>query len=125
MTELLLKDEVFAIIGAAIEVHKELGSGFLEAVYQEALEIELESRQLPFEAQKSLVIVYKKRRLKKEYMADLVCHGQIIVEIKALDRLSGKEESQILNYLKVTGLRVGVLINFGSSGRLEWKRFVR
>jgi GxxExxY protein len=125
MTELLLKDEVFAVIGAAIEVHKELGPGFLEAVYQEALEIELESRELPFEAQKPLVILYKKRRLKKEYVADLVCYGQIIVEIKALDRLSGKEESQILNYLKATGLRVGVLINFGSSGRLEWKRFVR
>ena len=125
MTELLLKEEVFAIIGAAIEVHKELGPGFLEAIYQEALEIELESRELPFEAQKPLVILYKKRRLKKEYVADLVCYGQIIVEIKALDRLSGKEESQILNYLKATGLRVGVLINFGSSGRLEWKRFVR
>ena len=125
MTELLLKDEVFAIIGAAIEVHRELGCGFLEAVYQEALEIELENRQLPFEAQKPLVIFYKKHRLKKEYVADLVCHGQIIVEIKALDRLSGKEESQILNYLKATGLRVGVLINFGSHGKLEWKRFVR
>ena len=67
----------------------------------------------------------KKRRLKKEYVADVVCYGQIIVEIKALDRLSGKEESQILNYLKATGLRVGVLINFGSSGKLEWKRYVR
>jgi len=125
MTELLLKNEVFAIIGAAIQVHKELGPGFLEAIYQEALEIELVSRELPFEAQKPLVIFYKKRRLKKEYVADLVCYGQIIVEIKALDRLSGKEESQILNYLKATGLRVGVLINFGSSGKLEWKRYVR
>ena len=125
MTELLLKNEVFAIIGAAIQVHKELGPGFLEAIYQEALEIELVSRELPFEAQEPLVIFYKKRRLKKEYVADLVCYGQIIVEIKALDRLSGKEESQILNYLKATGLRVGVLINFGSSGKLEWKRYVR
>ncbi len=125
MTELILKDEVFAVVGAAIEVHKELGSGFLEAIYQEALEIELESRELPFEGQKPLVICYKKRRLRKEYVADLVCYGQIIVEIKALDRLSGKEESQILNYLKATGLRVGVLINFGSSGKLEWKRYVR
>jgi len=125
MTELILKDEVFAIIGAAIEVHRELGSGFLEAVYQEALEIELASRQIPFEPQKTLMIVYKGRALKKAYEADLVCYGQIIVELKALDRLSGKEEAQILNYLKATGLRVGLLINFGSHGRLEWKRFVR
>ncbi len=125
MTELILKDEVFAIIGAAIEVHRELGPGFLEAVYQEALEIELASHDIPFESRKTLTITYKGRPLKKEYEADLVCYGQIIVELKALDRLSGKEEAQILNYLKATGLRVGLLINFGSHGRLEWKRFVR
>jgi GxxExxY protein len=71
-----------------------------------------------------LTISYKVRPLKKEYKADLVCYGQIILELKALDRLSGKEEAQILNYLKVTGLRVGLLINFGSAGKLEWKRFV-
>lgn len=125
MTELLLKEEVFAIIGAAIDVHRELGSGFLEPVYQEAMEIELTSRHIPFEAQKLLVIKYKGRALQKQYEADLVCYGQIIVELKALDRLSGREQAQILNYLKATGLRVGLLINFGSHARLEWKRFVR
>jgi GxxExxY protein len=125
MTELLLKDEVYAIIGAAIEVHRELGEGFLEPVYQEALEIELAGRGIPFEAQKTLAICYKGRKLRKEYIADLVCFGQIIVELKALDRLSTNEESQILNYLKATGLRVGLLINFGSTGQLEWKRRVR
>ncbi len=124
MTKLILKDEVFAVIGAAIEVHRELGPGFLEPVYQEALEIELHSRRIPFEAQKPLVICYKGRRLKKEYIADLICYGQIITELKALERLSGKEEAQILNYLKATGLRVGLLINFGSSGKLEWKRYI-
>lgn len=124
MTELILKDEVFAIVGAAIEVHRELGPGFLEAVYQEALELELRERNIPFEAQKSLRIYYKGKVLNKEYFADLVCHGQIIVELKALDRLSGNEEAQVLNYLKATGLRVGVLINFGSHGKLEWKRFI-
>ncbi|MBI4675204.1 MAG: GxxExxY protein [Chloroflexi bacterium] len=123
--ELLLKDEVYAIAGAAIDVHRELGEGFLEPVYQECLEIELALRGIPFESQKALPIFYKGRRLKKEYIADFVCYGQVVVEIKALDRLSGKEKSQILNYLKATGLRVGVLINFGSTGRLEWKRFVR
>jgi GxxExxY protein len=123
MTELILKDKVYAIIGAAIEVHRELGPGFLEAIYQEAMEIELEDCGLPTESQKPLAIFYKRRRLRKEYQADLICYEQII-ELKALDKLSGKEEAQILNYLKATGLRVGLLINFGSSGELEWHRYV-
>jgi len=125
MTELILKEEVFAIVGAAIEVHRELGPGFLEGVSQEALELELQDRGIPFESQKQLRISYKSRTLNKAYFADVVCYGQIIVELKALDRLSGNEESQILNYLKATGLRVGILINFGSHGKLEWKRFVK
>jgi GxxExxY protein len=102
-----------------------MGEGFLEAIYQEALEIELAERKIPFVPQKSLPVFYKKRRLEKEYVADLICYDKIIVELKALDRLTKKEESQILNYLKATGLRVGLLINFGSSGKLEWSRFVR
>jgi len=125
MTELLLKREVYEIVGAAIEVHRELGEGFFEAVYQEALEIELEAKGIPFQAQKPLPIYYKGRRLKKEYIADVIGHDQIVVELKALDRLTKKEESQLLNYLKATRLRVGVLVNFGSSGRLEWERMVR
>ncbi len=124
-TDLILKEEVYAIVGAAIEAHRELGPGFLEPVYQEAMEIELQSRNIPFESQKRLVISYKGHQLQKEDAPDLVCYGQIIVELKALDRLSGKEEAQLLNYLTATGLRVGLLINFGSAGRLEWKRFVR
>jgi len=125
MAELLLKDEVFAIVGAAIEVHRELGPGFHEAVYQEAIEYELQDRGLPHARKTPLKIKYKTRTLKKEYEADLICYGQIIVELKALSGLSGTEESQVLNYLKATGYRVGVLINFGSQGKLEWKRFVR
>ncbi|MFH1931669.1 MAG: GxxExxY protein [Pseudomonadota bacterium] len=123
MTELIYKDEVYEIIGAAMEVHKELGNGFLEAVYQEGFLIELKERQMPFESQKQLAIYYKGKRLDKEYYADVVCYGKIIVELKALDRLTSKEESQILNYLKASGLKVGVLINFGAAS-LEWKRFV-
>ncbi len=123
--KLLYKDEVYAIIGAAIEVHRELGSGFLEAVYQEALEIELVDRGVPTEPQKTLPIFYKQRRLKKDYVADAVCYDKIIVELKALDKLSGREEAQLLNYLKATGLRVGLLINFGSDGTLEWERLVK
>ena len=121
---LVLKAEVYAVIGAAIEVHRELGCGFLEAVYQEALEIELQTRNISFESQKHLIVFYKGCQLQKQYIADLICYGQIIVELKALDRLSGKEEAQILNYLKATGMRVGLLINFGSLGKLEWERFV-
>jgi GxxExxY protein len=121
--DLLLRDEVFQIVGAAIEVHRELGPGFLEAVYHEALEIELHMRGIPFRSQILLPIEYKGRRLTKDYVADFVCFDQVVVEVKALERLSGKEEAQILNYLKATGLPVGLLVNFGSHPRLEWKRF--
>jgi GxxExxY protein len=100
------------------------GDGFLEAEYQEALEIELSMRGIPFEHQTSLAIHYKGKRLSKEYLAELICYGKIIVELKALDQLAGKEAAQIINYLKATRLRVGVLINFGNPKKLEWKRFV-
>ena len=124
MTELLLKEEVFEIVGAAIEVHRELGSGFLEPVYQEAMAIELASASIPFDTQKPLQIMYKGYQLKKEYVPDFVCYQQIIVELKALDHLTGKEEAQALNYLKATKFRVALPLNFGSHGKLEWKRLV-
>jgi GxxExxY protein len=124
MTELVLKQEVYEIVGAALEVYYRLGRGFLEPVYQEAMEIEFHHRRIPFEAKKELFIRYKEYTLKKTYEPDFVCFNQIIVEIKALDRLSGKEESQLLNYMRANSSRVGVLVNFGSSIRLEWKRYV-
>jgi GxxExxY protein len=124
MTELLFKEEVYKIVGAAIEVHRNLGSGFLEAVYQEALEIEFCEQKVPYQAQAELNILYKNRILQKKYNPDFLCFQEIIVEIKALAQLSGTEESQIINYLKASGKRVGVLINFGSVGKLEWKRFI-
>ena len=124
MSELLFKEEVYKIVGAAIEVHRELGSGFLEPVYQEAMAIELASASVPFDAQKALQIMYKDHQLKKEYVPDFVCYQQIIVELKALDHLSGKEEAQALNYLKATKFRVALLLNFGSHCKLEWKRLV-
>ena len=89
-TELLLKEETFAVIGAAIEVHRALGPGFLEKVYQEALQLELTARSIPFEAEKALNINYKEQCLTQKYFADLICDGQIIVEMKALNRLSGR-----------------------------------
>ncbi|MGH9429840.1 MAG: GxxExxY protein [Terriglobia bacterium] len=124
MTELLLKEEVFKIVGAAIEVHRELGSGFLEPVYQEAMVVELAYASIPFDAQKPLQIMYKGYQLKKEYVPDFVCYQQIIVELKALAQLSGVEEAQALNYLKATRFRVALLLNFGSRGKLEWRRLV-
>ena len=125
MTELLCKEEVFAIVGAAMEVYNELGPGFLEAVYQEAMEIELTLREIPFEAQKELTIYYKERRLKKTYTPDLLVFEKVVVDLKALDRLTGKEESQLLNYLKATRWQVGLLVNFGAPSDLEWKRMVK
>lgn len=122
--EIYLKDEVYQIVGAAMDVHRELGSGFLEAVYQEAFELELASRDVPFISQAPLRIRYKNQMLKKEYQADLLCFDTVIVEIKAMNKTGGNEESQVINYLKATGLKVGLLINFGSAGKLEWKRFV-
>lgn len=123
--DLLFRDEVYSIVVAAMEVHSEPGPGFLEAVYHDALMLEIASRKIPFESEKFLPVFYKGKQLSCTYCADLICFGQIVVELKALDRLSGKEEGQILNYLKATGMRVGVLINFGSRGKLEWKRFVK
>jgi GxxExxY protein len=123
MTELIFKDEVYAIIGAALEVHREKGGGFAEPVYQECMEIELADRKVPAEAQKEMTIFYKGRQLKKTYLADFVAFGKIIVELKALDRLTSREESQVINYLKSSGLEVGVLINSGAPS-LEWKRIV-
>ncbi len=124
MVELLLKEEVYRIVGAAMEVQKVLGRGFLEGVYQEALQMELALRGIPHIPFKPLQIAYKGQPLMRRYITDLICYEQVIVEVKALDQLTGKEVSQVLNYLKGTGLHVGLLLNFGSCGGLEWKRFV-
>jgi GxxExxY protein len=125
MTDLIYKEEVYAIVGAAMEVHSVLGPGFLEAVYQEALEIEFTTRQIPFVSQHELRIDYKGRFLKKTYVADYFAYNDIIIEIKAMDRLTSRELAQLLNYLNATGAKAGVLINFGSVGRLEWRRMAR
>jgi GxxExxY protein len=122
--ELILKDEVYAIVGAAMEVHTILGAGFAEAVYQEAMEIELRQRGIPFERQVPVPVWYKGIELKCAYVADFVCYGSVIVEIKAIRELANRDEAQTINYLKATKLRVGVLINFGDPARLDWYRFV-
>ena len=124
MPELILKDEVFAIVGAAMEVHNVLGCGFLEPVYQEALEIELSKRKIPYTPQKQLPIYYKGLGLKRAYVPDYIAFEMIVIEIKAISNLSSLEESQLLNYLKASNLKVGLLINFGANS-LQWKRLVR
>ena len=121
-TELLFKEETYQIIHAAMNVSSELGCGFLEAVYQEAMQIELEAFAVPHEPHKKITIHYKGRKLEKEYMADFFCYRNIIVELKAIKRITEIEEAQLLNYLKATRSPLGIIINFGNP-RLEWKRF--
>ena len=123
MAKLIYEQESFKIIGACMEVHKELGAGFLESVYQEALAIELSQQTIPFEKEKELSLAYKGTRLLKKYIADFICYNKIILEIKALNLLTSEHEAQILNYLKATGLRLGLLVNFGSPSLMH-KRLV-
>jgi len=125
MTELLFREEVYAIGGAAMAVYNEVGSGFLEAVYQEALEIELRDRGIPFESQRELRIIYKGWPLKKTYNCDLMCYGKIMAELKSEERLINKDRGQLHNYLKATNLEPGLLFNFGHPDKLECERWVR
>ena len=113
----------YNVIGAAMEVHRHLGSGFLEAVYQEALEREFRIRKIPFRSQPTIPVYYKGEELEKKYQPDFICYEEIILEIKALSSISGIEKAQLINYLKSTGLNVGLLVNFGGRS-LEYKRFV-
>ncbi|HEV7645777.1 MAG TPA: GxxExxY protein [Pyrinomonadaceae bacterium] len=120
----ILKEEVYAVIGAALEVYYTLGIGFLEPIYHEALKVELARRNIPFKSEMPLSLYYKDVPLDKKYFADLVCYGQIIVELKVLQGLTNIEVAQLMNYLKITKMHIGLLINFGSNPKLEWKRFV-
>ena len=113
----------YAILGAAMEVHRALGPGFLEAVYQEALAVELEARGIPFRREVELPVIYKGHALKTTYRADFICCESVILELKTIVKLGPNEEAQILNYLKATGYEVGLLVNFAES-RLTYKRFV-
>jgi GxxExxY protein len=116
-------EQTFAVIGAAMAVHSELGHGFLEPVYQEALTWEFQQRGIAFEREATLPVHYRNVTLTAIYRADFVCFGELIVELKALSGLSGIEESQVNNYLKAAKLQRALLINFGTP-RLEYKRLV-
>jgi len=118
-----LKDETYVIIGAAMEVHKILGCGFLEAVYHEAFEIELNEKSIPYLREQPLNINYKGYKLSKQYFPDFICFDSVIIEFKALSQLTNDHEAQVLNYLKATGKKVGLLINFGERS-LKYKRLI-
>ncbi len=117
--KLLFKDESYTIQGAIFEVYKEMGCGFLEAVYQECLEKELAKRGISFRAQVDLQLNYKGELLRQTYKLDFICYDKIIVEIKAVKELASEHKAQLLNYLKATGLELGLLINFGSYPKVE------
>jgi GxxExxY protein len=120
----LYQQEGYDFMGAVFDVYKEMGGGFLEEVYHESLELELSSRAIAFVSRPRLHLFYKGRPLQKQYEADLIVLGEIVVEIKAVKTLAPEHDAQLINYLKATRKRVGYLINFGSFPRLEWKRFV-
>lgn len=113
----------YTVIGAAMEVHRQLGCGFLESVYQEAFALELRDRNVPFTQELRFPVTYKGRRLTNHYRPDFICFDEVIVELKALGRISSVEESQLINYLKVTGFQTGLLLNFGTQS-LQKRRFV-
>lgn len=118
---LLFKEESYKIIGAAMEVHRLLGCGFVEPVYQEALEKEFVLRGIPYEREKELSVSYKGTQLSKTFKADFVCYGKIILELKAVKEFADEHYAQIYNYLRASGLDLGLLINFGSAS-IEFER---
>jgi GxxExxY protein len=123
MEEYIYKQECYNIIGAAMEVHNELGHGFLEPVYQEALTIVLQEKGIPFVKEKVLDIYFKGRLLNKKYVADFICYDEVIVELKAMENIAPEHIAQVLNYLKATDKKLGLLINFGTT-KLQYKRVI-
>jgi len=124
MENLIFKDEAFAIQGAIFEVNREMGAGFLEAVYQECLAREFARMNIPFVAHKDLVLAYKGVALNQTYKADFICYDKIIVELKATQDLAPSHRAQVINYLKATRLRLGILVNFGAHPKAQIERIV-
>jgi GxxExxY protein len=120
---LIFEEETYAIRGALFEVYKEMGSGFLEAVYQEYLEKELHKSGIPFIAQPELQLMYKSEPLQQTYKPDFICYDQIILELKAVTEIAPEHKAQVINYLKATNLKLGLLINFGSHPKVQVERF--
>jgi len=124
VTELLYKDEVYQIIGGCFNVYNEKGCGFLEPVYQECMEIELEFQQLPSCSQAELELTYRERVLKNTYIPDFICYDKIILELKAAKEITDEHRAQVMNYLKATGYKLGLLVNFGHHPDLQYERIV-
>lgn len=122
--EILFKDESYQIQGAIFEVYREMGCGFLEAVYQECLEKELTQRRIPFAAQQPLQLTYKGENLRQTYKPDLICYGKIIIELKAVKDIAPEHKAQVLNYLKATSMKLGLLVNFGTYPKASITRLV-
>ncbi len=119
---LLYPDESYRIMGACFKVYTEMGNGFLESVYQECLELEFSKRKIPFVSQQFLPLTYCGTRLKQHFVADFVCYEKIILEIKAVAHLQDEHMSQVLNYLNATGIKLGLLVNFGHYPKVESER---
>lgn len=119
----LYKDEVFRIRGAVFQVRRVMGAGFLEPVYQECLSIELDRREVPFTPQKSLALTYMGVQLRQTYIADFVCYDRIILELKAVRAIAPEHRAQVINYLRTTGMKLGLLVNFGAAEGVEIERF--
>jgi GxxExxY protein len=125
MPEFIHGEETRALLGACFEVYRDKGCGFLEAVFQECLQFELGDRRIPFVMQPSLTLKYKGRVLQQTYQPDFICYDKIVLEIKAVSKLADEHRAQLHNYLKATGLRVGLLINFGHHPLVEHERIIR
>lgn len=121
---IVFKEESYKIIGAAFEVYNTLGPGFLEAVYQECLELEFQKRGIPYEREKEIVIKYNGYKLKQTYKADFICYDQIIVELKAVSEIIDSHRAQVYNYLRATNMKLGILLNFGCPDELEQYRIL-
>jgi GxxExxY protein len=122
--KILYKEEAYAIQGAIFEVYREMGAGFLEAVYQECLEKEFDRRNIPYQRKVELTLTYKGEKLVKTYEADLICYGKIILELKAVKEVGNEHRAQLFNYLKATGLRLGLLVNFGHYPKATVERII-
>jgi GxxExxY protein len=124
MAEIVFKEESYRIMGACFEVYKQMGSGFLETVYQECLSLEFRDQQIPFQAHSVLDLKYKQQPLTQKYIPDFICFDSIIVELKAVHELANEHRAQVHNYLKATGYKLGLLVNFGHHPQVEWERIV-
>jgi GxxExxY protein len=121
---IVYKEESYRIMGACFEVYKEKGCGFLEAVYQECLELEFGLQGIPFQPQVRLALAYKGHGLKQQYIPDFACFGKIILEIKAVSQLNDEHRAQVHNCLRATGYKLGLLVNFGHYPGVEHERIV-